>query len=205
MVVIHNGIDVCDYDSGKTRGDIRSAFGLSEDPVIIGSTGRIVPRKGYELLKRAASTVVNNGLIEKGGSVRFVIVGDTPYFFRDDHLVELKRLVADEGLDKYFIFAGFRNDVRLCLKDFYIFVIPSNYPEPFPRSVIDAMSFELPVVGFRVEGIVESVDDGVTGILCEPGDVEDIGRSVLRLIEDADLRRSMGMSGRDRVIENFSA
>lgn len=54
VVVIHNGIDVCDYDSGKTLGDIRPAFGLSEDTVIIGSTGRIVPRKGYELLRRAA-------------------------------------------------------------------------------------------------------------------------------------------------------
>ena len=48
-----------------------------------------------------------------------------------------------------FIFTGYRKDVRPYLKDFDLFVIPSNYPDPFPRSVIEAMAFALPVVGFR--------------------------------------------------------
>ncbi len=204
VVVIHNGIDVGDYDPETTKGEIRSAYGLAGDTVIVGSTGRIVPRKGYELFIEAAAVALNE-LGEKRKSVRFVIVGDTPYFFQDDHMGNLKRLVTEEGLDEYFIFTGFRKDVRPCLKDFDIFVIPSNYPDPFPRSVIEAMSFELPVIGFRVGGIVESVEDGVTGILSEPGDIENMAKAILRLIGDSDVRRSMGMMGRERVKEKFSA
>lgn len=204
LVVIHNGIDIGDYDPETTEGEVRSGYGLSRKTVIVGSTGRIVPRKGYEHFVRSAARAIKE-LREKKGDVRFVIVGDTPHFFRDNHLAYIKSLVAELGLEDYFIFTGFRKDVRPCLKDFDIFVIPSNYPDPFPRSVIEAMSYELPVVGFGVGGIVESVADGVTGILNQPGNTEDMGRAILKLIEDPKLRKSMGRAGRKRVRSDFSA
>jgi glycosyltransferase involved in cell wall biosynthesis len=204
LVVIHNGIDVRDYDPASTIGEIRSACGLTEDTVIVGSTGRIVPRKGYELFIEAAGIAL--GQLDGGRDhVKFVIVGDTPYFFQDDHLGKLKKMVTDEGLGDYFIFTGFRKDVRPCLKDFNIFVIPSSYPDPFPRSVIEAMSFALPVVGYRAGGIVESVEDGVTGILSEPGDTRRLAEAILKLITEKGLRESMGKKGRERVQEKFSA
>jgi glycosyltransferase involved in cell wall biosynthesis len=138
--------------------------------------------------------------------VKFVIVGDTPYFFQDDHLSFLKNIVSQNGLDDYFIFTGYKKEVRAYLKDFDIFVIPSNYPDPFPRTVIEAMSFELPIIGFKAAGgIVESVDDGVTGILNDSGNTEDMGRAILKLIEDPTLRKSMGVAGRKRVKDNFQA
>ncbi len=204
LVVIHNGIDVGDYDPETTEGEIRSGYGLSPRTVIVGSTGRIVPRKGYDLFIRSAGAAMKN-LKDKNADVRFVIVGDTPYFFRNNHLVYLKRLVTELALEDYFIFTGFRKDVRPSLKDFDVFVIPSNYPDPFPRSVIEAMSFALPVIGFRVGGIVESVEDGVTGILNESGSTEDMGNAILKLIQDVELRKSMGIAGRERVKSNFSA
>ena len=204
VVVVHNGIDDRDYDPETTKGEVRSAYGISSDTVVIGSTGRIVPRKGYELLIKAAGIAVRE-LDSIRIKAKFVIVGDTPYFFQEDHLGNLKRLVAEEGLQEYFIFTGFKKDVRPCLKDFDIFVIPSSYPDPFPRSVIEAMSFALPVVGFSAGGIVESVDDGVTGILSEPGSTRDMANAILRLARDPDLRASMGVAGRARVREKFSA
>ncbi len=204
LVVIHNGIDVGDYDPASAAGDIRSAYGLTDSTVVVGSTGRIVPRKGYELFIEAAGIALG-GLGERRREVKFVVVGDTPYFFREDHLGKLKKMATDAGLGDSFIFTGFRKDVRPCLKDFDVFVIPSSYPDPFPRSVIEAMSFELPVVGFRAGGIVESVEDGVTGILSEPGDTRKMADALLRLIADKGLRESMGRAGRERVKEKFSA
>ncbi len=204
LIVIHNGIDVGDYDPASASGEIRSAYGLTEDTVLVGSTGRIVPRKGYELFIEAAGIALG-GLGERRNGVKFAVVGDTPYFFREDHLGKLKKTVMDAGLGDSFIFTGFKKDVRPFLKDFDIFVIPSSYPDPFPRSVIEAMSFSLPVVGFRAGGIVESVDDGVTGILSEPGDTRAMADALLRLIADEGLRESMGRAGRERVKEKFSA
>jgi len=204
LVVIYNGIDVSEYDPAQTKGGIRAEYGLPADTIIVGSTGRIVPRKGYDLFIRSASEVLTN-MKRKEKNVKFVIVGDTPYFFRDNHLIHLKNLVAELGLDDYFIFTGFRKDVRTCLKDFDIFVIPSSYPDPFPRSVIEAMSFALPVVGFRIGGIAESVEDGATGMLNEPGSAEEMGKAVLKLIEDGELRDRMGKAGRERVKKKYSA
>ncbi len=203
--VIHNGVDIEDYNPETTKGELRAQYGIPESTIIVGSTGRIVPRKGYSLFIKAAKMVID----ELGGGaedVKFVIVGDTPYFFQDDHLSFLKNLVSQNGLDDYFIFTGYKKEVSACLKDFDLFVVPSNYADPFPRSVIEAMAFELPVIGFKeAGGIVESIDDGVTGFLCDCGNTEDMGRAISRLILDPKLRRSMGVSGRKRVVDNYLA
>jgi len=205
LTVVYNGLDVDDYNPAGTEGGLREAYNIPADAVVVGSTGRIVPRKGYDLFIEAAAVAIKE-YGERAGGLKFVIVGDTPYFFEGDHLSYLKKLVVEKGLEKNFIFTGYRDDVRPCLKDFDVFVIPSNYPDPFPRSVIEAMSFALPVVAFKAAGgIVEAVDDGVTGILSAPGDTGDMGRAIARLALDTGLRKSMGKAGRERVISKFSA
>jgi glycosyltransferase involved in cell wall biosynthesis len=183
---------------------LRLEFDIPQGAVIVGSTGRIVPRKGYEYLIRAALSMISR-LDDEVSKVRFVVVGDTPYFFQDNHLQVLKGMVSELGLEEFFIFTGYKKDVGPYLKDFDIFVIPSNYPDPFPRVVIEAMSFALPVVGFKVGGIVEAVENGVTGFLNEPGNTEQLGEGILKLIQDKSLRVSMGVGGRERVRRLFSA
>jgi len=204
ITVIHNGIDTEDFDPDKIKGLLRLEFDIPQGAVIVGSTGRIVPRKGYEYLIRAALSMISR-LDDEVSKVRFVVVGDTPYFFQDNHLQVLKGMVSELGLEEFFIFTGYKKDVGPYLKDFDIFVIPSNYPDPFPRVVIEAMSFALPVVGFKVGGIVEAVENGVTGFLNEPGNTEQLGEGILKLIQDKSLRVSMGVGGRERVRRLFSA
>jgi glycosyltransferase involved in cell wall biosynthesis len=204
VTIIHNGIDTEDFDPDKIKGLLRLEFDIPKGAVIVGSTGRIVPRKGYEYLIRAALSMISR-LDDEVSKVRFVVVGDTPYFFQDNHLQVLKGMVSELGLEEFFIFTGYKKDVGPYLKDFDIFVIPSNYPDPFPRVVIEAMSFALPVVGFKVGGIVEAVENGVTGFLNEPGNTEQLGEGILKLIQDWSLRVSMGVGGRERVRRLFSA
>lgn len=204
VTIIHNGIDTEDFDPDKIKGLLRLEFDIPKGAVIVGSTGRIVPRKGYEYLIRAALSMISR-LDDEVSKVRFVVVGDTPYFFQDNHLQVLKGMVSELGLEEFFIFTGYKKDVGPYLKDFDIFVIPSNYPDPFPRVVIEAMSFALPVVGFKVGGIVEAVENGVTGFLNEPGNTEQLGEGILKLIQDKSLRVSMGVGGRERVRRLFSA
>lgn len=203
--VIYNGVDIDNYNPATIEGELRSKYNLSDETIIVGSTGRIVPRKGYDLFIKSAKIVIDQ-LDEESRDIKFVIVGDTPYFFQDDHLGYLKKLVTQNGLDDYFIFTGYKKEVKEYLKDFDIFIIPSNYPDPFPRAVIEAMAFELPSIGFKgAGGIVESIDDGVTGFLCDPGDIGQLGGYVLELVRDTDLRKKMGLAGRKRVKDNFLA
>ena len=204
LTVIHNGIDEDEYDPSKTSGDLRTEYHIPARTVVVGSTGRIVPRKGYPLFVEAARACIKS-LGDKKKNIKFVIVGDTPYFFQDNHLAYIKGLVSSYGMDDYFIFTGYRPDVKTSLKDFDMFVIPSNYPDPFPRSVIEAMSFALPVIAFKAGGIVEAVEDRVTGILNEPGDTRGMGEAILRLSSDRKLMKKMGKAGRERVKALFSA
>jgi glycosyltransferase involved in cell wall biosynthesis len=203
--IIYNGVDINEFNPEKTSGVLRLRYSIPEDVIIIGSTGRIVPRKGYENLIKSA-LVVREGIGDsKINKVRFIIVGDTPYFFQDNHMQRLKELLKEYGLEDIFIFTGYQRDVKPYLKDFDIFVIPSSYEDPFPRVVIEAMAFALPVIGFRVGGIAEAVQDGVTGILSESGNSKQMGESMVRLILDRETKLSMGAAGRERVKRLFCA
>jgi len=83
-------------------------------------------------------------------------------------------------------------------------VVPSRY-ESFGLTLTEAMSRGLPVVAFRVGGIPEVVDAGVTGLLAEPGDAGELSRLLARLMQDGQLRGEMGAAAREAYAERFSA
>ncbi len=201
--VVYNGIDPGDFDRDSIQGSLREEFSVSSNTVLVGNTGRVVPRKGYmDFVDVAHSIILNTAIKEE---IKFVVVGDTPWFFPKNHLRELESYTGKLGIRDNFIFTGYRKDVRPYLKDFDLFVIPSNYPDPFPRSVIEAMAFSLPVVGFAIGGIEEAIDDGKTGFLCKPGDFEQLENRVATLCKENKLRAEMGRSARLKVMEMCSA
>lgn len=204
LVIINNGIDLDDYNQDNTAGKLRMEFSILKTDIVVGTVGRIVPRKKYENLVYSAKYIRDN-TGDEFKRIKFAVVGDTPYFFQKNHLEEIKATVKKENLNDSFIFTGYTKDVREYLKDFNIFVITSDYPDPFPRSVIEAMSFSLPVVGFRIGGISESVSDGITGILSDPDDLRGMSDAILELIKDKEKRVSMGKKGRDRIKELYQA
>lgn len=196
--VVYNGIDPDDYNPSKTRALLKKEFKIEKNTMVIGSTGRLVPRKSYENFIRIAKDVVNK-IDKEEIDLKFVIVGDTPHFFQYDHLSYLKNLVAELDLTNYFIFTGYKKDIKPYLKNFDIFVIPSNYPDPFPRSVIEAMSFSLPVIGFKIGGIAEAVEDSKTGYLCKTSDFDNMADKIVNLVVNSDQRKNMGKASRERV------
>ncbi len=201
--VVYNGIDPSDFKRESTKGSLREEFSLSSDTILIGNTGRVVPRKGYmDFLDVACKILLNSDISEK---LKFVIVGDTPWFFPKNHLRELKDYAERRGVADSFIFTGYRKDVRPYLKDFDVFVIPSNYPDPFPRSVIEAMAFGLPIVGFATGGVAEAIEHEKTGFLCERDDFSQMEESIVKLARDEGKRHYMGLRARERVVRMCSA
>ncbi|MCC7086359.1 MAG: glycosyltransferase [Pirellulales bacterium] len=86
-----------------------------------------------------------------------------------------------------------------------VFCLPSFYElESFPIVLLEAMSFELPVVSTRWRGIVEMVDDGITGYLVAPHDIEAIADSLEQLQTSAELRRRLGNVGRSKFLRDFT-
>ncbi len=203
ILVVYNGLDPNEFDPEKTEGTLRKQYNIDKDTVVIGSTGRIVPRKGYEEFIRNVPLLFQR--LGKENKIKFVIVGDTPHFFHMDYIDHLKSVVKELGLENYFIFTGYRDDINSFLVDMDIFFIPSNYPDPFPRSVIEAMSYGLPVVGFRIGGIAEAFEEGVSGFYSLPGDYENMINNLARLVEDKELRIKMGNEARKKVICSYDA
>lgn len=211
VAVIHNALDVSDFDPARVRGTLRAELGLAPDVVIFGSHGRVLRRKGYVEMVRAARLALDEMTEQERDRVAFVVVGDTPEDFRPDHVDECRALAAELGIRSKFHMLGFRDDVRPLVADFDVAVVPSVYSDPLPRSVIESMAMRKPVIAFDVGGVVEMIDDEVTGGLVhfEPGDADGsvvrLAGVMLRYLRDPERRARQGRAARDRVERDFDA
>ena len=84
-----------------------------------------------------------------------------------------------------------------------ICLVPTIAQDSLSRTSVEAMASGIPVVASRIGGLPYTVTDGVTGLLCEPGDPGDLARQIGRLLDDPSLRRRMGLAGRKRFEEEF--
>jgi glycosyltransferase involved in cell wall biosynthesis len=85
-----------------------------------------------------------------------------------------------------------------------VVILPATWIENSPLVIFEAMASGRPVVAGRIGGIPEIVIDGETGLLCTPGDPDDLSNKLLRLLRDKKLAGEMGIRGRDRVEKHFS-
>ena len=84
-----------------------------------------------------------------------------------------------------------------------VYVLPS-LKEGLPVSILEAMSWGLPIVSTDVGAIAEAVRDGVDGVIIKPGDTDALQAAIIRLVESPALRERMGQAARQRVEEHFS-
>lgn len=180
-----------EQESKPEGKEIRKEFGISEKEILIVSTGRIVKDKGYDVLTDAIIEGKN------WNHVKFLIVGDGGY------LDEMKKRVADSGLNESVLFSGYRNDVAQILEESDIFVLCTLH-ETLCNSVVEASYAELPVVATNTGGIPEIVEDGVTGFLTEPYDYKAVCSNLKKLVSDEQLRFEMGKNGRKQIDRKFS-
>jgi glycosyltransferase involved in cell wall biosynthesis len=125
---------------------------------------------------------------------RFVMVGDGP-------LLSVTRAEARRrGVD--IMFTGFRADAADLAADFDVFVVSSLY-EGLGRALTEALALARPVVATAVNGVVDLVEPGSTGLLAPPADPEALARNVAWLLDHPEQARQMGEAGRARVGTTF--
>jgi glycosyltransferase involved in cell wall biosynthesis len=219
--VVHNAVDLEAFDPAVVSPTLRAELGLSPAAIVVGSHGRVLRRKGYVEMVRAARLVLDRLDPAERARVAFVVVGDTPEDFRPDHVEECRELAASLGMGAQVHMLGFRGDVRPLVADFDVAVVPSVYADPLPRSVIESMALGKPVVAFAVGGVVEMLD-GATGDLVpfepatgggpaggRPGaddaSVERLAAAILDQIRDPQRRARLGAAARARVVRDFDA
>ncbi len=155
--------------------------------------GRLVSSKGQRILMEAVAQ-----LRKAGRDVKLKLVGDGP------DRADLEELVRERDLSQAVTFAGIVNqdNIGAYYRDADIFALAS-FAEGIPVVLMEAMAMEIPCVSTRITGIPELIEDGVSGLLVAPSDVEGMAAAIERLIASPELRESLGKAGRLRVQQQY--
>jgi glycosyltransferase involved in cell wall biosynthesis len=156
---------------------------------------RLVPAKGLELLVDAIGS-----LRGRGRDVEAVIVGEGPL----EEALKARAERLGTGDSVRFVGAVGQDTVAAYYAEADVFCLPS-FAEGVPVVLMEAMATGRPVVATRIAGIAELVEDGVSGVLVAPGNLDELTSALERLACSAELRVQMGLAGRRKVEADFDA
>lgn len=171
--------------------------------VVVLHVGRLERVKGIEVLVRAIPLV-----LQQVPQVYFVFIGpDRSTGEGTSWQRRLETYCEERGVLRRVHFLGFLRQQAMI--DWYrwadICVVPTLNYESFSYTCAQAMAAGLPVVASRIGGIPETVDDGINGLLVEPGNVADLAQALVTLARDGDMRSQMGEIGQQKARQRFDA
>jgi glycosyltransferase involved in cell wall biosynthesis len=190
--VIHNAINPVNVKPHRRPEHVKSALGLSMTSLIIGSMGRMVSVKGYDVFIKGALAVAN-----KIPNAMFILAGDGPL------KNELQSMAQKLGIEKRFRFLGFRKDAYDVLSTFDIFVLTSLH-EGVPMVLLEAMALNKPIVSTMVGGIPEIISDHENGLLIPCMCPDSLAEACISLCKDKALRTRLGANARKAIINNHN-
>ncbi|MCE8419826.1 glycosyltransferase [Rhodovulum sulfidophilum] len=189
LAIVH-----CGVEPGRYRRDPAPATGPATARELL-FVGRLAAVKGVPLLLEAMAR-----LGPEHPGARLTLIGDGPERARIE--AEAARL----GLGTRVVFAGYRSqeEVAGALARSDLFVLPS-FAEGVPVVLMEAMAAGLPVVATRIAGIPELVEDGVSGLVVDPGSATALTAAIGAVLADPETAARMGAAGRERVCAGFDA
>jgi glycosyltransferase involved in cell wall biosynthesis len=191
-----DGVDLTQFtprkqDSWRYRA-LRQQLGLSGEEVVIGFVGRFVKDKGIRELVEAFRE-----LGATRPNLRLLLVGD---FETGDPVDPWVREYIEST--STILTPGFVEDTAPFYGLMDVFVLPT-YREGFPQVSLEAQASAVPVITTTATGAIESVVDGITGLLVPLGDSQALARAIAQLLADPLLRQKMGKAARERAEREF--
>ncbi|MGH7344226.1 MAG: glycosyltransferase, partial [Candidatus Rokuibacteriota bacterium] len=196
--VIRNGLDLSRFTPGGDGSWLRRDLGLPDGAPLVVMLSRLSRMKGVEDFLDAAATVTS-----RFRDAHFLVIGDTIAHDGSLYRRELESRVARLGLGQRVTFTGFRLDVPRLLSAISVSVLPS-LSEGLSNTILESMAAGAPVVATRVGGTPEALEDGVDGLLVQPGDSAALSRAIGWVLEHPEASRELGRRARARVAEEFS-
>lgn len=189
--VIHNAIDPNEAVPDTSSEDIKQRHGLTSNQIVIGVIGRLSPEKGQMNFLRAMEKTVR-----RFPDVRALIIGD------GDDRATLEGFCREKGLGDHVVFVGYQAKVANYYQILDLLVLPS-LSEGLPNTVLEAMSFGVPVLATAVGGVPEIIQNG-NGMMVPPNDPEALAERMIELLGDDVLRQAMGLKGKDSLYPHFA-
>ena len=194
--IVYNSVDLSRAALGLAKGDeFRRRHNIPPGALVVTQVSWLIPEKGVDDLLIAARDVV-----AAEPRAHFLLACDGAY------RPNLEQTARDLGIESHVTFTGVVPDPLAdglyAASD--VVCQMSRWEEVFGYVNAEAMATGKPLVGTRVGGIPEIVDDGKTGFLVERRDTAAMTARILDLLRDPDLRRRMGEAGRQAVVEKFN-
>lgn len=191
-----NGVDPDRFDTGrvssKDRDERRAVIGLRPGTPVVGFVGRLARDKGIVDLLAASDLLQKQGLDHQ-----MLLVGSV----EDERIRDA--LSQRENESRTIVHLDEVSDVAPLYPAMDVLCLPT-YREGFPNVVLEASASALPVVTTTATGAVDSVLDGITGLLVPPQDAASLADALSVLIKDEALRSELGSQGAAWVREQFS-
>jgi glycosyltransferase involved in cell wall biosynthesis len=193
VVVIPNGVDAARFAAGD-GATMRRRLGVRPDDVLVGAVGTIKKVKGQAVLLEAMRP-----LLERHAALRLVLAGEVTRGYGE----ELRRQVAQVGLEGRVLFPGVIEEVPDLLAALDLFALPS-LSEGMSNALLEAMAAGRPIVATEAGGNAECLDGGNAGLLVPPGDADALGRALERLVDAPDRGRELGRRALARARDEYS-
>lgn len=165
----------------------------------VGIIGRITPLKGHLFFIKGMAK-----LSRTVPELKIWVVGDAPESkaaYKEQLLLLTKRL----GLWNCTSFLGTQKNIPAILSELDLLVLSTTTPEAFGRVIIEAQASGVPVVASKVGGVVDIIEDGVTGLLVPPSDPAAIALAAARVYKDPNLARRMAEAAYVKVKNMYTA
>lgn len=181
-----------------SRADALAALGLPPSRLVVAQSGGIVWWKGQHILAEAVSQIAREHR-DPLFSVLFLGTGKGPY---REQLEEAVAGLSPAWQESVRIQHFDATDYSL-LNAADIVVHPSVLPDPFPNAVREAMILGKPVIASRLGGLPEMIDDGINGLLVEPGAADELAAALLRMVSSVECRIRIGHAAKAHALEFF--
>jgi glycosyltransferase involved in cell wall biosynthesis len=155
----------------RTAAELRQSLGLPAGP-LVGVFSRLAAWKGQHVLLEALAGLPGVGCI---------VVGDA-LFGEQAYAAELKQMVLERGLAGRVHFLGHRSDVPKLMKAVDAMVHPSIDPEPFGRTLVEAMLAGVPVIATNAGAAPDILEGGKAGMLVPPNDAPALARAIAAVL-----------------------
>lgn len=197
LVTICNGISAGRFtkplDSGRRRA-LRAGLNVTDEHVLITSTGRLSRQKDCATLIRAVSTLAT---LMRGRPFAIVIAGDGPAD------VDLRSLAESLGVSDWIRMPGFRTDVADILRASDIY-ITTSLREGLSISVLEAMASGKPIVATDIPPNAELVKHESTGLLVPVRSPEAVAKAIARFVHEPGLAAECGRNARKKLLAEYA-
>ena len=167
---------------------------------MVSNVGRLDWWKGHDYFLQAMAEV-----IQAQPSVKALIVGEPDSARRNQaYYQRLQKLVTELELSEHVIFTGFRADIPRIMAASDIVVHSASEPEPFGRVVVEAMLTGRPVIATAAGGVLDIIEDQVTGLLVPPKNAALMAQAVQQILQNPEQAKMMGQRAQQNARERFS-